>query len=87
MSYEERLQASLGPDYILYCPTCMREQEVYSAAGHKKDQMNLHCVVCAKFVARLIRASHGDGQNQTLDDNPNDWKLDYSGYKKGVKFR
>jgi len=83
MSYEERLKASLGQDYILYCPTCMREQEVYSAVGHKKDQMNLHCVVCTVFVAKLIRDSHGNGKNQTLDDNPNDWELDTSVYKSG----
>ena len=54
-SYEERKKASLGSDYTLYCPTCMIESEVYSAAGHAVDKMNLHCIKCANFVSPLIR--------------------------------
>ena len=53
MSYRERKAASLGPDRTLYCVHCKSEQEVYSAAGHKEGEANLHCVVCAYFVTRL----------------------------------
>ena len=73
MSYEDRQRASLGEDRMFYCPTCMIGQEVYSAQGHKKNQMNLHCVKCAKFVTRLIKDYQGN------------WELDWSIYDKGVK--
>ena len=31
MSYEDRKKASWGKDRLMYCRTCMVEQEVYSA--------------------------------------------------------
>lgn len=69
-SLEERRKASLGVDRMLYCKNCLQEQEVYSGAGHKPNQMNLHCVVCTYFVTRLIRKS------------PNhNWELDMSIYE------
>lgn len=68
LSYEQRKQASLGEDRTLYCPTCMEEQEVYSASGHEPNQMNLHCVVCAHFVTRMIKDEKGK------------WDLDYGVY-------
>ena len=67
-SYEQRKKASLGEDRTLYCPTCMDEREVYSASGHKPDQMNLHCVVCTYFVTRMIKNKKGE------------WDLDYNVY-------
>jgi len=47
--------ASLGIDKVLLCPHCMVENEVYSAAGHKQNEINLHCVECGGFVTRLKR--------------------------------
>ena len=73
MSYEDRKKASLGINRMFYCPFCMIEQEVYSARGHKENQMNLHCVECTKFVTRLIKDFQGN------------WELDWSIYDKGVK--
>lgn len=70
MSFEDRQKASLGPEKLLYCTTCMSEQEVYSAAGHKVNQMNLHCVRCGKFVTRLIK--------NAIDE----WDLDMDVYEK-----
>jgi len=37
----------------------MCDREVYSAAGHKPNEMNLHCVECACFVTRLKRNKEG----------------------------
>lgn len=71
MSYEERKAASLGPDRTLYCTHCMSEREVYSAAGHKEGEMNLHCVTCTYFVARL---------KKTQSRHP-EWILDTSVYR------
>lgn len=68
MSYEQRKKASQGKDRMLYCPTCMCDREVYSATGHRQDEMNLHCVECGFFVARIKKNRNGD------------WDLDLSVY-------
>lgn len=66
---QDRQKHSLGKDRMLYCKNCMQEQELYSGAGHKPNQMNLHCVICTHFVTRLIR------------ETPNhEWQLDTSVY-------
>jgi len=59
MSYKDRKKASWGSERTLYCPTCMCETEVYSGAGHKPKQFNLHCVECTNFVTRLIENPEG----------------------------
>lgn len=65
----QRKQASQGRDRMLYCRNCMQEQEVYSGAGHKPNEMNLHCVECGNFVTRLKKNYKGE------------WELDMSVYK------
>lgn len=52
-------QHSLGKDRMLLCSLCMMEVEVFSAAGHKPGEMNLHCINCGQFVARLIKDFQG----------------------------
>lgn len=66
---EERQKASFGSARLLLCKNCLIEQEVYSAEGHKENQMNLHCVRCGKFVTRMIK------------DGVGNWRLDTSVYK------
>ena len=61
--------ASLGKHRKLYCMVCLIEQEVYSASGHKPDEMNLHCVECGHFVARLKKNYMGE------------WEVEQSVYK------
>ena len=63
-----RKEASQGKDRMLYCPLCMEEREVYSGAGHKPNEMNLHCVQCGVFVTRLKKNALGE------------WELDKSVY-------
>lgn len=65
MSYEDRKKASLGKDKMMYCPTCMCDREVYSGAGHKVDEMNLHCLNCTHFVARLLKNYKGEWELDT----------------------
>ena len=65
-TYEDRKSGSLGPDRLLYCRVCMCEREVYSAQGHKPNQMLLHCVNCGVFVSAM--------KHDLIAHN---WELDY----------
>ncbi len=67
-SYKNRQEASLGKDRMLYCPTCMCDREVYSGAGHKPNELNLHCVECTCFVTRMKK------------NDKDEWELDMSVY-------
>jgi transcription elongation factor Elf1 len=63
-----RYAGSLGKDRKFYCPFCFQENEVYSAIGHKTNEMILHCCECGNFVTRLKKNYKGD------------WELDLSVY-------
>ena len=64
---EDRKKASCGKDRMMYCQTCMVDQECYSAAGHRQNQMLLHCVQCGNFMCKLIRNYNGDWEYGGLE--------------------
>lgn len=64
-----RVANSLGPDRKAFCHKCKKEQEVFPGGGNQNTVLDLHCVECGTFLARLRKGKKKFDVDITINTN------------------